>query len=53
MGYTTAKSISSASRSLSGFVPSHRYPFDEDWAIELWWRSLEALRTIEGIEVIA
>jgi len=36
-----------------GFVPSHRYPFDEDWAIEMRRRSLEALRTIEGIEVIA
>lgn len=36
-----------------GFVPSHRYPFDEDWAIEMRRRCLEALRGVEGVEIVA
>ena len=35
-----------------GFVPLHRYPFDEDWAVEMRRRCLEALRDIKDIEVI-
>lgn len=35
-----------------GFVPSHRYPFDEDWAIDMRRRCLEVLRGIEGVEIV-
>lgn len=35
-----------------GFVPSHRYPFDEEWAIDMRKRCLEALRKITCIEVV-
>ena len=36
-----------------GFVPTHRYPFDEDWAVEMRQRSLNAFRRMEGVEVVA
>ncbi|HID10756.1 MAG TPA: hypothetical protein EYP17_05590, partial [Candidatus Latescibacteria bacterium] len=36
-----------------GFVPSHRVPFDEDWAVEMRRRSLKVLEGIEEVEVIA
>jgi L-fucose isomerase-like protein len=35
-----------------GFVPTHRFPFDEDWAIEMRRRCLEALRMIDEIEIV-
>ena len=35
-----------------GFVPSHRDPFDESWAIEMRGRTLKALSTVNGLEVI-
>jgi len=35
-----------------GFVPSHRYPFDEDWAVEMRRRCLDALKSVDGIEVV-
>jgi L-fucose isomerase-like protein len=35
-----------------GFVPAHRYPFDEEWAVEMRRRSLEALKAIKEIEVV-
>lgn len=36
-----------------GFVPSHRYPFDEDWAVEMRQRCLDALRAIESVDLVA
>jgi L-fucose isomerase-like protein len=36
-----------------GFVPTHRYPFDEDWAVEMRQRCLNAFRRMEGVEVVA
>ncbi|MEA3406638.1 MAG: hypothetical protein U9R48_00985 [Chloroflexota bacterium] len=35
-----------------GFVPSHRYPFDEDWAVDMRERCLEAMRAIDCLEVV-
>ncbi|MFO7916619.1 MAG: hypothetical protein R6V13_00875 [Anaerolineae bacterium] len=35
-----------------GFVPSHRYPFDEEWAIDMRKRCLEAMGDIECLEVV-
>lgn len=35
-----------------GFVPSHRYPFDEDWAVDMRKRCLDVLRAIDCLEVI-
>lgn len=35
-----------------GFVPSHRVPFDERWAVEMRARTLKALSSIEGLEVV-
>lgn len=35
-----------------GFVPSHREPFDERWAVEMRARTLKALSLIEGLEVV-
>ncbi len=35
-----------------GFVPSHRYPFDEDWAVEMRRRCLDVFRTVSEIEVV-
>ena len=35
-----------------GFVPSHRVPFDERWAVEMRARALKALSSIEGLEVV-
>ncbi len=35
-----------------GFVPAHRVPFDENWAVEMRKRTLKALSTIESVEVI-
>ena len=36
-----------------GFVPTHRYPFDEDWAVEMRQRCLNAFHSMECIEVVA
>jgi len=36
-----------------GFVPSHRVPFDENWAVEMRRRTLKVLEQVEEIEVIA
>ncbi|MFA5079246.1 MAG: hypothetical protein WC541_07165 [Dehalococcoidia bacterium] len=35
-----------------GFVPAHRYPFDEQWAIGMRKRCLDALSRIKGLKVI-
>jgi L-fucose isomerase-like protein len=35
-----------------GFVPSHRYPFDEDWAVEMRQRSINALKSAPGVEIV-
>jgi L-fucose isomerase-like protein len=35
-----------------GFVPAHRVPFDEEWAIEMRRRSLQALSQVEGLEIV-
>ncbi|MCK5525950.1 MAG: hypothetical protein KAJ05_02295 [Candidatus Latescibacteria bacterium] len=35
-----------------GFIPAHRVPFNEDWAVEMRKRTLEALAGIEEIEVV-
>jgi len=35
-----------------GFVPAHREPFDEEWAVQMRARCLEALSKIEELEVI-
>ena len=35
-----------------GFVPAHRVPFDEEWAIDMRRRTLEALSEAEGLEII-
>ena len=35
-----------------GFVPCHRYPYDEDWAVEMRQRCLKALRGLEDIDVV-
>jgi L-fucose isomerase-like protein len=35
-----------------GFVPSHRYPFDEDWAVAMRQRCLNAFRAMPDVEVI-
>jgi len=35
-----------------GFVPSHRVPFDERWAVEMRARTLKALSSIQGLEVV-
>ncbi|MBC8447066.1 MAG: hypothetical protein H8D78_04885 [Chloroflexi bacterium] len=35
-----------------GFVPAHRVPFDEEWAIDMRRRTLEALAQVEGLEVV-
>jgi L-fucose isomerase-like protein len=35
-----------------GFIPAHRVPFNEDWAVEMRKRTLEALAGVEEIEVV-
>ena len=35
-----------------GFVPAHRVPFDEEWAISMRHRTLDALSKVEGLEVV-
>jgi L-fucose isomerase-like protein len=35
-----------------GFVPLHRYPFDEDWAVEMRQRCVKALRGIDEVELV-
>lgn len=35
-----------------GFVPSHRYPFDQDWAVEMRRRCIEALGAVESVELV-
>jgi len=35
-----------------GFVPSHREPFDEEWAVDMLRRSLNALSKVKSLEVI-
>ena len=36
-----------------GFVPLHRYPFDEDWAVSMRHRCLAAFAGLEGVEIVA
>ena len=35
-----------------GFVPSHRYPFDEDWAVEMRRRTIDSLSAVPGVEIV-
>ena len=35
-----------------GFIPCHRQPFDETWAVQIRRRTLAALRKIKGVELI-
>ncbi|HHX44430.1 MAG TPA: hypothetical protein GX714_10655 [Chloroflexi bacterium] len=35
-----------------GFVPAHRYPYDEEWAVEMRRRSIDALSAVPGVEII-
>jgi L-fucose isomerase-like protein len=35
-----------------GFVPAHREPFDEDWAVQVRKRCIDALSHIKGIKII-
>ena len=35
-----------------GFIPAHRVPFNEDWAVEMRKRTLEALGGIEEVVVV-
>jgi len=35
-----------------GFIPSHRYPFDENWAVEIRRRTIEAIAKIESVELV-
>jgi len=35
-----------------GFVPAHREPFDDDWAVNMRKRCLAALSRVKGLEVI-
>ncbi|MHB9033972.1 MAG: L-fucose/L-arabinose isomerase family protein [Anaerolineae bacterium] len=36
-----------------GFVPTHRFPFDEPWAVEMRSRCLAVLEKLPGVQVIA
>jgi len=35
-----------------GFVPAHREPFDDDWAVQMRKRCLGALSRVKGLEVV-
>lgn len=35
-----------------GFIPSHRYPFDEDWAVEVRRRTIEAIAKIDAVDLV-
>jgi L-fucose isomerase-like protein len=35
-----------------GFVPAHREPFDDDWAVQMRKRCLGALAKVKGLEVV-
>jgi len=35
-----------------GFVPAHREPFDEQWAIQMRKRCIEAFSKVEGLEIV-
>jgi L-fucose isomerase-like protein len=35
-----------------GFVPAHREPFDENWAVEMRKRTLAALSAIKDLEIV-
>jgi L-fucose isomerase-like protein len=35
-----------------GFIPCHRHPFDEKWAIEMRRRTVAALRKIKAVELV-
>jgi L-fucose isomerase-like protein len=35
-----------------GFIPSHRHPFDENWAIEMRRRSIEALGKLDQVDLV-
>jgi len=35
-----------------GFVPSHCYPFDEDWAVSMRRRCVDAFKSIDSVELI-
>jgi len=36
-----------------GFVPAHREPFDDGWAVQMRKRCLDALSHIKGLQVVA
>jgi L-fucose isomerase-like protein len=35
-----------------GFIPSHRYPFDEEWAVEMRRRTIDTLGAVPGVEIV-
>lgn len=35
-----------------GFVPAHRVPFDEEWAVDMRRRTLQALDKVEGLDLV-
>lgn len=35
-----------------GFIPCHRYPFDEKWAVEIRRRTVAALRKIDSVSLV-
>ncbi|NLG26433.1 MAG: hypothetical protein GX557_00855 [Chloroflexi bacterium] len=35
-----------------GFLPCHRYPYDEDWASDMRQRCQKALRALEDVELV-
>ena len=41
-----------AFRAKLGFVPCHRHPFDEKWALEIRRRTVVALRKIKGVQLV-
>ncbi len=36
-----------------GFVPAHREPFDDDWAVNMRKRCLGAMSRVKGLKIIA
>ena len=36
-----------------GFVPAHRDPFDEDWAVQMRKRCIEAFSRLPNLEIVA
>ena len=35
-----------------GFVPLHRYPFDEKWGVEIRRRVIESVSRIPGVQLV-